>query len=167
MGCFISKYFHSALHGSVPLCPCQNAHWQQRIMEDAIGRNARGCPCILLCRDSSKTFSGPCLCRAWGFPRLQPAAGGGTPGVHTNTSTPYSLHLHLLLQGHPLFSIREPVMPRTHPRRNLCNRRLTPVNKWLCIPICISSVGQRMHGKKQPGWLEPHQVASPTSSSPF
>lgn len=130
-----------------------NAHWQQRIMDDAIGRNARGCPCIPLCRDSSRTFSGPRLCHAWGFPWLQPAAGGGALGVHTNTSAPYSLHLHLLLQGHPLFSIREPVMPRTHPRRNLWNRRLTPVNKWLCIPICISSVGQRMHGKNsQGGW---------------
>lgn len=130
-----------------------NAHWQQRIRGDAMGRNARGCLCILLCRDSSRTFSGPCLCPAWGFPWLQAAAGGGAPGVHTDTSTLYSLHLHLLLQGHPLFSVREPVMPRTHPRRNLWNRRLTPVNKWLCIPICISSVGQRMDGKNsQGGW---------------
>lgn len=32
-------------------------------------------------------------------------------------------------------------------------RRLIPVNKWLCIPICMSSVGQRMHGKtSQGGW---------------
>lgn len=35
----------------------------------------------------------------------------------------YSLHLHLLLQGHHMFSIREPVMPRIHPRRNLWNRK--------------------------------------------
>lgn len=124
-----------------------NTQWQQRIRDDAMGRNARGCPCNLLCRDSSRAFSGPHLCAAWGFPWLQPAAGGGGLAVHTDTITLCSLHLHLLLQGHPLFSIREPVMPRTHPRRNLWNTRLTPVNKWLCIPICISSVGQRMPGK--------------------
>lgn len=99
--------------------PTSLADWQHRIRDEARGRNARGCPCILLCRDSSRTFSGPCLCCAWGFPWPQPAAGGGAPGVHRDTSTLYSLHLHLLLQGHPLFSIREPVMPRTHPRRNL------------------------------------------------